>query len=169
MVEHPATLRPWRVEDASWYIAQLVDPEILRFTTESADTTTDQFRDALAKLSRTSGQAGFAIVEPESAVLAGNIAATVDDADQTTAEISYWLAAEARGRGLATRAVQELCSWIRENWPHVQRVVLWTHIDNVPSQRVALAAGFRRQQSRDRYRIVAERRSEVRWYTFRLR
>lgn len=145
MIEHLAVLRPWQPDDAEWYVAQLSDPEILRFTTESADTTVDQFHDALTKLAAAPGQVGFAIIDPESESLAGNIAAAIDEADQTTAKISYWLAAEARGQGLATRAVQELCSWIRGSWPQVERVALWTHVDNVASQRVALAAGFHRQ------------------------
>lgn len=169
MVEHSAILRGWRIEDAAWYVAQLSDQEILRFTTESADTSTDQFRDALAKLAVTPGQAGFAIVQPDTGDLVGNIAAALDETDGTTAEISYWVAAEARGRGLATQAVRELCSWVRENWPAAQEVALWTHADNIASQRVALAAGFHSQQSQDGYRTVAGQQWPVRWYTLQLR
>lgn len=81
----------------------------------SADTTTAQFHDALAKLARTSGRAGFAIVQPETNALAGNIAASLRADDETTAEISYWLAAEARGHGLATEAVRVFtCSASRQ-------------------------------------------------------
>lgn len=167
MVDHPL-LRGWRTEDAAWYIAQLSDQEILRFTTESADASIDQFHDALNKLAAAPGQAGFAILDPATDDLAGNIAAALDQTDNTTAEISYWVAAEARGRGLATQAVGELCLWIRENWPKVQHVALWTHADNIASQRVALAAGFHRQQSRDGYRTVAGRPWQTRWYTLRV-
>lgn len=44
-------LRAWRMEDATWYLAQLSDPEILRFTTESADA--DVHQDANGKLAGT--------------------------------------------------------------------------------------------------------------------
>lgn len=169
MIERAVTLRSWRKEDAAWYVAQLSDPEILQFTTESAATSTDHFLDALTKLAVTPGQAGFAIVRPDTGDLAGNIAAVLDEIDHTAAEISYWVAAEARGRGLATRAVRELCSWTRENWPAVREVTLWTHADNIASQRVALAAGFHRQPSRDGYRTVAGQRWPVRWYALQLR
>lgn len=169
MINTGRTLRPWRTDDASWYIAQLSDPEILRFTTETADTTTAQFHDALAKLARTSGQAGFAIVQPETNALAGNIAASLHPDDETTAEISYWLAAEARGHGLAIKAVRELCSWIRASWPAVRRVTLWTHVDNVASERVALAAGFQREQARDGHQTVAGQQWPVHWYALQLR
>lgn len=168
MIDRFVTLRAWRPGDARWYVGQLSDPEILRFTTESADTTTDQFHAALTNMAATPGQAGFAITYPGTETLAGNIAAVPAEADDTTVEISYWLAPEARGQGLATRAVQELCSWIHDSWPQVRRVALWTHIDNAASQRVALAAGFQHLQSEDGYRVVAGQRWPVRWYTLSL-
>jgi len=168
MVEPSATLRDWRLEDAAWYVAQLSDQEILRFTTESAETRTDQLRDAITKLAAAPRQAGFAIVRPDTGDLAGNIAAVLDDTDETAAEISYWVAAEARGRGLATQAVRELCVWIRTNWPAVRHIGLWTHADNIASQRVALAAGFHRQQSRDGYRTVAGQRWPTQWDTLQV-
>jgi len=162
-------LRVWRMEDATWYLAQLSEPEILRFTTESADADVHQFRDAVTALAETPGQVGFAIVHPDSGDLAGNIAASLDAVGEDTAEISYWLAAEARGCGMASRAVRDLCSWIRDNWLIVQHVALWTHTDNIASQRVALAAGFRYQPSRDGYRTVDGQRWQVRWYSLELR
>ena len=52
--------------------------------------------------------------------------------------IGYWIAAEARGRGAATRALRLVCDWRTER-------PLWlvTHPDNRASQRVAEKAGFR--------------------------
>jgi RimJ/RimL family protein N-acetyltransferase len=53
--------------------------------------------------------------------------------------IGYWVAAGARGRGVATRALRLVCDWRSE-----RPLRLMTHPDNVASQRVAEKAGFRR-------------------------
>jgi RimJ/RimL family protein N-acetyltransferase len=58
-------------------------------------------------------------------------------------EFGYWLGAPARGRGLATRALQllsdEIVSRLRPS-----RLELRTTIGNLPSERVAARAGFTR-------------------------
>ena len=98
-------LRAWRPEDGEWYVGY--DPEIRRFTTESVDTSPEHFRQALAAAG---GRGAFAraIVVPETGDLAGNLAA---DREGTVAEVHYWLAASARGRGLASRALLEAVGW----------------------------------------------------------
>lgn len=79
------------------------------------------------------------------------------------AEISYWLAAGARGRGLAVRALVELCELLGERWPDCTPA-LWTHAENVASQRVALRAGFRYQPDLDERRPVGTEIWPARWY-----
>jgi len=65
-------------------------------------------------------------------------------ADPGVAEIGYWLAPEARGRGLATRALRLLSAWtLRETG--IARLQLQTDIDNLASQAVATRAGFTRE------------------------
>ncbi|SFI72528.1 Acetyltransferase (GNAT) domain-containing protein [Streptosporangium canum] len=69
--------------------------------------------------------------------------------DSQTGEISYWVAAEARGRGAATRAVALFSAWTFQN---VGLSELWlrAHRDNVASQQVASRTGFRRDPQRDK-------------------
>jgi RimJ/RimL family protein N-acetyltransferase len=55
--------------------------------------------------------------------------------------VGYWLAPEARGRGVMTEALRDVVSWAREEHG-IGRLVLTTHPDNVASQRVAERAGF---------------------------
>jgi RimJ/RimL family protein N-acetyltransferase len=155
-----SVLREWSPNDGEWYVAQLADPAIQRFTSERLTTTADDFRAALARYSAEPTWAGFAIVEPDTGELAGNIAAGLDDG---TAEVSYWLARSARGRGLATRAVVELCARLAERWP-TSVLALWTHADNTASQRVAERAGFRHQPNRDEQRTVGTETWPARWY-----
>ena len=57
------------------------------------------------------------------------------------AEIGYWTAAPARGRGVATRAVALLRDWAQRELG-VGELALLAHCDNRPSQGVAERAGF---------------------------
>jgi RimJ/RimL family protein N-acetyltransferase len=56
-------------------------------------------------------------------------------------EIGYWVAPDARGRGVATRAVTLLRDWARDELG-LERMVMRIHPDNVVSCRVAEKAGF---------------------------
>lgn len=60
------------------------------------------------------------------------------------ATVGYWVAAEARGRGVCTRALRLLSRHALEEL-ELQRVDLVTDPDNVASQRVAEKVGFRRE------------------------
>lgn len=140
-------MRAWAPSDAQWYIDQLSEADIQRFTTESMDTTVDQFGDTLAVLTADEDQFGRAIIDPDSGSLAGNLAAS---RDRNSASVAYWIAEGMRGRGLARRAVAECCSWIERRWPQVQQARLFIHPDNAASIRVAWASGFTRDPSLDR-------------------
>jgi RimJ/RimL family protein N-acetyltransferase len=58
-------------------------------------------------------------------------------------QVGYWVAPWARGRGVATAATRTLARWAFDHG--IQRLELQTHIENLASQRVALAAGFQRE------------------------
>ncbi len=58
-------------------------------------------------------------------------------------EFGYWLAADARGRGLATRALQLVAATVVSRL-RPSRLELRTGIGNGPSERVAERAGFER-------------------------
>jgi len=62
--------------------------------------------------------------------------------ERADAEVGYWLAAAGRGRGLARTAVGALCAWALGTFG-LRRLHLLTDRDNTPSQRLALACGFR--------------------------
>jgi ribosomal-protein-alanine N-acetyltransferase len=157
----PAVLRNWSPGDGAWYVAQLSDSQIQRFTTKRVTTTAQDFRDALRELSRRTDQAGFAIVDASSGELAGNIAA--DRTSERTAEVSYWVAPGFRGHGLASSALRSMVAWIAAHW-QVQEVALWTHAENIASQRAAENAGFCYQPERDEVRKVGEDAWPALWY-----
>jgi len=58
------------------------------------------------------------------------------------ASVAYWLAAEARGRGHATRAVRLLTSWGFEAFDDLVRIELWSIVGNEASDAVARRSGF---------------------------
>ena len=162
MTDGPARLRDWSPADGAWYVAQLSDPDIQRFTTEQPTTTADDFRSALVSLSRCSDQAGFAVVDAVSGELAGNMAA--DRPDDETAEISYWIAPGFRGQGLASHAISQMRSWIADNWP-VRRIDLWIRAGNIASQRAAENAGFQYQPEGDEIKNIAGQAWTIRRYS----
>lgn len=60
------------------------------------------------------------------------------------AEVGYWLAPEARGRGTATRALRLLANWALGPLG-LARLDLFAEEENAPSVRVAERAGFVRE------------------------
>jgi RimJ/RimL family protein N-acetyltransferase len=64
--------------------------------------------------------------------------------DFQVAEVSYFLRASARGRGLATRAVLLVNGWAFGELG-IERIELRVHPENEPSCRVAERAGFMRE------------------------
>jgi RimJ/RimL family protein N-acetyltransferase len=136
MTDGPARLRGWSPADGAWYVAQLSDPDIQRFTTGQPTTTADDFRSALERLNRHADQAGFAIVDAISGELAGNVAA--DRLDDETADVSYW---------------------------QVRRVALWTHAENIVSQHAAENAGFHHEPERDEIKTIGGQPWPARWYS----
>jgi RimJ/RimL family protein N-acetyltransferase len=61
------------------------------------------------------------------------------------ASIGYSLAPEARGQGIATRALQLLSDWAFATFDELVRLELWILPGNEPSFRVAERAGFQRE------------------------
>jgi RimJ/RimL family protein N-acetyltransferase len=73
--------------------------------------------------------------------LIGTVGLMDVDRERGLAEIGYWTAAAARGRGAATRAVALLRDWAHSELG-LGEIEILPHRDNRPSQRVAERAGF---------------------------
>ncbi len=82
----------------------------------------------------------FVIVDAQSGELLGATEVRLGE----VGSIGYWIAKEARGRGVATRATKLLSRWALGE-ADVQRLELTTHPENIASQRVAEKAGFTRE------------------------
>jgi RimJ/RimL family protein N-acetyltransferase len=66
------------------------------------------------------------------------------DHTRRSAEVGYWVAPAARGRGVARRAVRLVVGWAFGHYD-LQRVQLMADLRNLASQRVAEVCGFHRE------------------------
>jgi RimJ/RimL family protein N-acetyltransferase len=134
-------LRPPTEADVPAIVAACQDPELARFIPGfprpygEVDARTWLATRAVAEGSRT-----FLIVDAATDELFGAIEVRVGE----TGSIGYWIAKEARGRDIATRATRLLAHWALAEGG-VERLELTTHPENVASQRVAEKAGFTRE------------------------
>jgi ribosomal-protein-alanine N-acetyltransferase len=152
LVDGDVMLRLWEVGDAGWYVEAARDPAIRQWTSEPADLTAGQVRSAIEAMLQSRAHLGMAVTDASTGRLLGNAGLMPAVDDPTVGQLSYWLAADARGRGAATRAVRLLTGWA---WVcGLRRVELFTHIDNTASQRVAERAGLTRDRVVPRYRVI---------------
>lgn len=141
-------LRPWREDDLPDVLAACQDPAIGRWTTVPSPygpADARSFLDDHVPGARAAGGVALAIEDthdpdrPDRAV--GSIAML--SLRDGTGELGYWVAAPARGRGLAGDALDTLVRWLFAR-PHAPaaRLELLVEPDNAASRAVAAAAGF---------------------------
>jgi RimJ/RimL family protein N-acetyltransferase len=140
----PVRLRPWRDDDveAVWQAQQ--DPLIRLWAGGDRVSSRD---DAAALLRRLTGQenrASWAVTDAATGELSGSVTVHSIDEVRGNAEIGYWTAPSARGRGTAAVAVDAACRWVFATLA-VDRIELCHGIGNHASGRVAEKAGFSRE------------------------
>jgi RimJ/RimL family protein N-acetyltransferase len=144
-------LRLPRERDAGWIAESVSDPEIPRWTRVPSPYTKDHAHAwvALAESMAREGSAYHLLVvgSADDARL-GSVGLEVHDPRGVSdshlhGEVGYWVAAPARGRGVATRAVRLLVAWALER---LSLPVIEIHVlpPNAPSHAVARKAGFER-------------------------
>jgi RimJ/RimL family protein N-acetyltransferase len=82
--------------------------------------------------------------------------------DEDVAQIGYWIAASARGRGYATRAVILLTRWLFELGE--ARVFLTIVVGNDQSVAVARRAGFVHEGTMRSEGVLQGQRCDVMWF-----
>jgi RimJ/RimL family protein N-acetyltransferase len=140
-------LRAWRTTDVPDNLMQYQDPLIQEFSWTRATPYTEE--DARAYfLAQEHGrlrgeQVDFALTDPadDQAVLGG---LSLYDIHDGRCAVGYWLAAHARGRGVATRAVRLAAAYAFDQLG-IARLELTCGPDNHASQRVAERCGFTRE------------------------
>ena len=146
-------LRPWEGRDAPAVTAACRDPEIPRWTVVPRNYTERHARDFI---SCTAGdllagrELALAIVDADDRVL-GALGMSNFDWTDMKAEIGYWMAPEARRRGIGARAARLLAEWAVTSLG-IERLELMAHPANEASQRLAERAGFTREGVLRKYR-----------------
>jgi RimJ/RimL family protein N-acetyltransferase len=139
-------LRPSREADAPAIQAVYSEPDIRKWM--GWDDRTPDESEARANIDRAADAweegtwAVFRIVDAATDEVIGGINLRLGEHD--IAEISYFLGASVRGRGLATRAVRLVAGWAFDELA-IERIELRAHPDNGPSLRVAESSGFTRE------------------------
>jgi RimJ/RimL family protein N-acetyltransferase len=135
------TMRPLREADVPAMVAACQDPEIPRWTSVPSPYTPEDARRFLAIVaSEAADGAGFALAVADADDRLIGTVGLMGLADGS-AEIGYWIAAEARGRGAAVRATVLLRDWAHAELG-LNTIEVLPHRDNLPSRRVAERAGF---------------------------
>jgi RimJ/RimL family protein N-acetyltransferase len=141
----PWTLRPWRPEDVDEVFAACQDPEIQRWTRVPVPYRREHARQYVEEMAPSVWQDGtgapFAVTEPAGGRLMASVALVAIDRNDQTADIGFWTAPWARGRGVMTEAVVALCHWGFAVLG-LGRVEWTAFVGNDASRRVAEKAGF---------------------------
>ncbi len=133
--------------DVDAIYAACQDPDIARFTTVPSPYERQDAVDWFERSGdnwRNGESASFVIVDATTSELLGNLGVVRFDRAQDVAEVGYLVKREARGRGVASRAVSLVASWALGDLGF-GRLEMLTDVRNHASQRVAEKAGFRRE------------------------
>jgi RimJ/RimL family protein N-acetyltransferase len=140
-------LRPWADADAGWLARESQDPLVPRYTTvpegnSQADVLA--FLMTHGALLQRREQVHLLTTEREAGGRVGPVGLHHVDWRNRTAEVGYWTARAARGRGLTSAGVRLLCAWALGPLG-LERLELRTAVENTASQHVARACGFTRE------------------------
>ncbi|GAB1689575.1 GNAT family N-acetyltransferase [Krasilnikovia sp. M28-CT-15] len=140
-------LRGYRPDDLDAVAAGLADPLTQRFMPSLPAPFERRHAESFIRTAAPEafalGGCAYAIADPASDRLLGGVGLVSVVPARQQAELGYWVAPHARGRGVATAAVRALTG--HAFTAAVARLELLTHWENAASQRVALATGFRRE------------------------
>ncbi|WP_349239648.1 GNAT family N-acetyltransferase [Streptomyces sp. CC208A] len=143
-------LRPWCAEDVAALVEAYRDPVLRRGPGSSPTCEEDGVRWVRVQ---EQGWAegvrfGFAVHEAADGAapprLVGNVVLKEVAPGRPSAEVGYWTVAQARGRGIAPRALEALTGWALDTFRGggLERLELLHQVDNQASCRVAVKCGY---------------------------
>ncbi|MFG3280319.1 GNAT family N-acetyltransferase [Streptomyces sp. NPDC048111] len=140
-------LRPWQADDVDALVSAHRDPELRQWLMGviSSDVDAQHWIDRQRQGWAAGDRFSFAVVEDGGTGVATALGhVTVKTGKDGSAEVGYWTAAEARGRGLASRALESVVQWaFSDRAPlSVARLDLLHSVGNRASCRVAERCGF---------------------------
>ncbi|MEE6257286.1 GNAT family N-acetyltransferase [Plantactinospora sonchi] len=139
-------LRPWRSEDAENVYRACQDPDIQRWTRVPAPYRLEHATGFVTRTAPDAWSTGtgapLAVCDAATGELLGSCGLVAITPGLGSAEVGYWTAPWARGRGVAVRATRALCRWAFRELG-LRRIIWQAEVGNYGSRLVALRAGFR--------------------------
>ncbi|MFF9691105.1 GNAT family N-acetyltransferase [Streptomyces sp. NPDC014623] len=138
-------LHPWCMEHVAALVEVSRDPVLRRWASFVMDNDADGTRWVQAQQQgwAAGDRFGFAVLEAQPGSvryqLVGNVVLKEVASGKPAAEVGYWTAAHARGRGVASRALEALTNWAFDTFKAdgLERLKLLHQVDNLASCRVA--------------------------------
>jgi RimJ/RimL family protein N-acetyltransferase len=154
------SLRAFRDSDAHAIVAMMDEPEIARWTRAPSPYRLDDAIEWLAKLPAgpVRGDLPLAVVDAPSDELIGSIGLRLRDDGR--GEFGYAVAAPARRRGIASRALRLYARWAFEELG-LERLEVHTRPANGPSIAMAESVGFQREGVLRSYTVIRGERADV--------
>ena len=134
-------LRPWQAADADDLQRALDDPAVARWTGLPSRSAQEWVTSTYPGRWADGTGAAFAVLDATTAELLGGVDLHALDAADSTAEVGWFTAPAARGRGTATEAVGVLCRWAFAGLG-LHRLTAQVEVGNWASRAVAEKAGF---------------------------
>jgi RimJ/RimL family protein N-acetyltransferase len=148
-------LRPWAAKDAGALARAHEDPAMRRWLLTHLDGEGAALRwiEAQERAWASHLRCSFAVLEEGGAAPVGHVAVSRAQSGSPSAELGYWTAPAARGRGVAPRAVLAVARWALSAGcvPRLTRIELLHAEGNSASCRVAEKCGFALDQVLDPY------------------
>ncbi|WP_328918219.1 GNAT family N-acetyltransferase [Streptomyces jietaisiensis] len=138
-------LRPWCTEDVAALVEVFRDPALRRWTESAVENEGDAIRWVRNQEQGWAARErfGFAVLDARPGArhgrLVGHVVLKEVASGKPSAEVGYWTAAHARGRGVAPRAVEALTDWAFDVLAAdgLEHLELLHQVDNRASCRVA--------------------------------
>lgn len=157
-------LRPWQETDIPQLVAACQDPDVVRWTSvREGFTEADGAEYVSSAAERWATGEGSRLALVEGTTLLGSFG--IVNREIGDVELGYWMAPAARGRGIATRALDALRAWTAAI-DGVTGVILYIDARNAASTALARRAGFalnaeqvvleRTGELMNRYRFIAD-------------
>ncbi|OLB75363.1 MAG: GNAT family N-acetyltransferase [Actinobacteria bacterium 13_2_20CM_2_71_6] len=138
-------IRPWQPDDADAVYRACQDPDIQRWTTIPAPYGRAEAQRFVAEFTPAAWDAGTAaplgVFDLASGELLGSNGLGSTNPARNSAELGYWTAPWARGKGVALTATRAVATWAFAHFG-LNRVTWSAEIGNHASRLVALRAGF---------------------------
>jgi RimJ/RimL family protein N-acetyltransferase len=148
-------LRPWHTADTPALLVAVDDPEIHRWLDTIPDPYTSADAEEFVFMTRRDLAEGRGVglaVNGEDGLL-GAVGLRLGADNPGVGEVGYWVAAAARGRGVATTAARALSDWALGDLG-LRRVELYAAVANPASRAVAERAGFELEGIRRAWRAI---------------